>query len=97
MIGCLRTRVREQPIIVLYFESDTAGHSVCSDNFHASFEIFVLFVWFDVYIPVYNYGHVETDRAGIKLLTPRLATYYATGSGEFETHSHHCCREANKL
>ena len=23
MIGCLRTRVRKQPIIVLYFESET--------------------------------------------------------------------------
>ena len=27
MIGCLRTGVRKQPIIALYFESDTVFHS----------------------------------------------------------------------
>ena len=41
MIGCLRTRIRKQPIIALYFESETVlkcyniearavpGHSIC--------------------------------------------------------------------
>ena len=28
MIGCLRTRVRKQPIIALYFESETHGTQV---------------------------------------------------------------------
>ena len=40
------------------FITSRSGHNVCSeyaeDNLHAGFEIFVLFVWFDVYTPVNN-------------------------------------------
>ena len=32
MIGCLWTRVRKQPINVLYFEFETVSRGLCSNN-----------------------------------------------------------------
>ena len=36
MIGCLRTRVRKQPIIALYFESETVPKFITSRPVHES-------------------------------------------------------------
>ena len=45
MIGCLRTRVRKQPIIALYFESETGQNSVMTDPNDMTEKSFKAMLW----------------------------------------------------
>ena len=45
MIGCMRTRVRKQPIIALYFESETGQNSVMTDPNDMTEKSFKAMLW----------------------------------------------------
>ena len=62
MIGCLRTRVRKQPIIALYFESDTVLNFYNLEA-RSGFPLFLHMRKFYLSYPVPTHGKDETRTA----------------------------------